>query len=282
MANEKTLTGANAEFEFDRTTVDRFRETFPKARWDDVRRAWWVPGKTAERRIARWRALEQSKADIYADDKGRDAFAWDPIKSAYLEAGTELVVRTPYSRTVVAELQQVPFARWDDVRRAWVVPYRSYDDLKRRWPEIEAAAKRNEPEERKARREAAKGSPQDGAARLRATERRRHRYPVPVDDPPPLGRPVSTVAYGIVTFTGSTGELIENLDDGVYEGIAQHRDLFWATWRTPSLQQLVETWPARSGPSAAELSRGWWQPTKAELVDARRAAKSRERRRNDG
>jgi hypothetical protein len=99
--------GAKAEFEFDRMTVQRFRESFPKARWDDVQKVWFVPGKTAERRVARWRALEKTKSDIYADDKRRDAFAFDPIQSPYLEAGKELVVRTPYSRTVVAELQKV-------------------------------------------------------------------------------------------------------------------------------------------------------------------------------
>jgi hypothetical protein len=275
-ANDKP--GAETKLE-DRTTVERFREAFPKARWNDLRRAWWVPGKTAERRIARWRALEQTKADIHADDKGRDAFEWDPIKSAYLEPGGELIVRTPYSRTVVTELQQVPFARWDDVRRAWVVPYRSYDDLKRRWPEIEAAAKRNEPGERKARRDAVKGTPEHAAGQRRAAERGRHRYPVPVDDPPPLDRPVSTSAFGIVTFTGSMGELVENFPEATYDGIARDSDLVWAAWRTPSLHELVETWPSRSGPSEAELSRGWWQPTKLELVDARRAARSRERQR---
>ena len=281
MATKDTPTGAKAEFEFDRMTVERFRRSFPRARWDDARRAWWVPGSTAGKRIARWRALEQSRADLYADDKGRDAFAFEPIESRYLEPGAELVVRTPYSRTVVSELQQVPYARWDDVRRAWAVPFRSYDDLRRRWPEIEAAARRNEPDQRKARREASKGTPEHAAAQQRVAERRRHRYPIPVDDPPPLKRPVSTLAFGIVTFIGATGEIVEALPPGVYEGVGNDRDLMWATWRTPTLQELVETWPARSGPSAIELSRGWWQPTKAELVNARKAARSRERRRAD-
>lgn len=217
--------GAKANFDYDRMTVERFRTTFPRARWDDVEKAWFVPGKTAERRIARWRALEQTKADIHADDKGRDAFAFDPIESPHLEPGSKLIVRTPFSRTVVAELQQVPFARWDDVQRAWVVPYRSYDELKRRWREIEAAAKRNEPEERKARREAARGTPEHAAAQLRATERRRHRYPIPVDDPPPLEHPVSTAAYGIVAFTGSTGELVEDFPEVTYDDLARDRDL---------------------------------------------------------
>lgn len=279
---DKQKAGAQARFPFDRITVERFRETFPKARWDDVAQAWWVPGKTADRRIARWRALEQTKADIYADAKGRDAFSFDPIPdSPYLEAADEVVVRTPYSRTVVEALRQVPFARWDDVRRAWVVPFRSYDDLKRRWPEIEAAARRNEPDKQKARRDAAKGTEADIAARMRTAERRRHRYPIPVDDPPPLERPVSTLVYGIVTVTGSNGEIVEDLPHEVYQGISRDRDLVWATWRTPTLRELIESWPARSGPAAAELGRGWWPPTKAELVDARRAARSRERRRAD-
>lgn len=69
MTTEHMKPGAQAQVEFDRMTVERFRETFPKARWDDVAKAWWVPGKTADRRIARWRALEQTKADIYADAK---------------------------------------------------------------------------------------------------------------------------------------------------------------------------------------------------------------------
>ena len=88
-------------------------------RWDDQRKAWFVPGKTAERRIARWHALEAAKADIHADAKGRDAYQFEPIESAYLEAGLNLIVRTPYSKTVVDELRQVPFARWDAGDRVW-------------------------------------------------------------------------------------------------------------------------------------------------------------------
>jgi hypothetical protein len=176
-------------------TVERFRETFPRARWDDARKSWWVPGKTANRRIARWRALEQSRVDVHADAKGQDAFLFDPIKSDYLEVGAELMVRTPYSRTVVSELRQVPFARWDDVRRVWVVPYRGYEGLARRWPEIEAAARRNEPEARRQRQREATGSPEYLASKLRSAERRKRRIPLSLDEPPPLGRPVSTSAW---------------------------------------------------------------------------------------
>ena len=45
--------GAKASFDYDRIRVERFRATFPRARWDDVEKAWFVPGKTAERRLAR-------------------------------------------------------------------------------------------------------------------------------------------------------------------------------------------------------------------------------------
>ena len=110
MEDDAKPEGAPAEIDYDHMRVERFRETFPRARRDDERKSWWVPGKTADHRIAKWRALEQSRADIHADDKGRDAFLFDPIESDCLEAAAELVVRTTYSPTVVSELRQVPFA----------------------------------------------------------------------------------------------------------------------------------------------------------------------------
>jgi hypothetical protein len=271
--------GASTQFEFDRMTVERFRATFPKARWDDVERAWWVPGKTAEQRIARWKALEQAKADVYADARGRDAFEFDPIESQYLLAAAEIIVQTPYSRTVIDELRQVPYAHWDAARTAWVAPYRSYEELKRRWPVIEAAAKRNEPEERRARRVANKDSDAQSSAGLRSAERRRRRCPVPLDDPPPLDRPVTTIPWGIVVFTDTHGEIVDPKDLGEnYATIHTDSDMIWATWRTPTLKELVETWPARNAPDEREKSRGWWRSTKPELVVARRDAKSRGRR----
>ncbi|WP_137157435.1 hypothetical protein [Rhizobium sp. FKL33] len=271
--------GASTQFEFERMTVERFRATFPKARWDDVARAWWVPGKTAERRIERWKALEQAKADVHADARGRDAFEFDPIESRYLLPAAEIVVQTPYSRTVVNELRQVPYAHWDAARTAWMVPYRSYEELKRRWPVIEAAAKRNEPEERKARREANKDSDARSPAGLRRAERRRRRHPIPLVDPPPLDRPVTTVSWGIVVFTDTQGEIVDPQELGeVYSMIRSDGDMIWAAWRTPTLKELVETWPARNGPNEREKLRGWWHSTKPELVIARRDAKSRERR----
>lgn len=272
---------AIAAIDQDRMTVSRFREAFPRARWSDESKAWVVPGKTAEARVARWRALEQSKADVHADAKGRDAFAFEGIESPYLEAGFELIVRTPYSRTVVEELRAVPYARWDGDDKVWRVPFRSYDELKKRWSLIEEAALRNEPSARRRRMEERKGTEEVLQARQRMTERRRRRFPLPVDDPPPLERPVSTASYGIVAFEDTMGELAD--DDTLsrfYPHVRRDCDMIWARWRTPSLEELVKTWPARLGPSAFEIERGWWMPTKPELVEARKAARSRERRRN--
>ena len=273
--------GAAATLDYDRMTIERFRTAFPRARWDDERKAWWVPGKTADRRLTRWRALEAARADVHADAKGRDAFAFEPIASSYLEAGLDLVISTPYSRTVVEELRQVPFARWDAAERVWRVPYRSYDELRRRWPTIEAAARRNEPEERRRRLDEAKGTDQFVAARQRVAERRKHRYPVPADDLPPWERPVST-SYGIVAFTGTFGELVETqVLEHFYPGISWGAELVWASWRSPSLEELVKAWPAKAGPSDNERSRGWWLPTKPEFVDARKAVRAVERRRRN-
>src|ERR1700709_910416 len=102
--------GATAGVPYDRFPVERFRSAFPRARWRDDLRAWFVPGTTAARRLHRWLGRELSGALAYADEKGRDGFAFEPIDSPYLEAVEDLRVRTPYSRTVVEELRAVPWA----------------------------------------------------------------------------------------------------------------------------------------------------------------------------
>jgi hypothetical protein len=144
-------TGATAAFPYDRLTVERFRSAFPGARWRDDLRAWFVPGTTAERRLNRWLGREMSGVLAYADDRGQDAFAFQPIESRYLEVADDLRIRTPYSRAVVEELRAVPWAWWDSELKAWRVPFRSWEDLQRRWPTIEAAARRNEPAVRRKR-----------------------------------------------------------------------------------------------------------------------------------
>ena len=269
--------GATTDLPHDRITVERFRESFPRARWSDRLNAWFVPGRTAGKRIGRWLAEMEAEADAFADEKGRDAFAFEPIESRYLEAAPSgLQIRTPYSHTVVSEIREVPLARWVADRRLWTVPYRSLEDLRRRWPAIEAAAGRNEPEVRKARREALKGTEEE-AAKGRARERRLKRYPVPLDDLPPFDRAISTHA-GVVIFTGTHGELADpEAVAAFYFQPPSDEQYVWAAWRPGSLKELVTTWPARTAPGEREVARGWWLPDLEELRFARQKARSKQR-----
>lgn len=266
-------------FPFDRMTVQRFRETFPRARWSDRLQAWTVPGKTASRRIDRWMASEASRYDVFANEKGRDAYEFEPILSPYLEVHDRgFWVRTPYSRTVVDELRQVPFARWNGDRRVWEVPFASYDELQMRWQAIEEAAKRNEPDQRRKRAEARKGTEEEARKRRRTSERKRRRIPLPSNDLAPIGRPVATSVYGIVVITEVTGELANPGDlVDVYPDLEGEH--IWAIWRSATLDELVHTWPAKTEPREYERLRGWWRPTLDQLREERRTAKSRERRR---
>ncbi|MGO7758387.1 hypothetical protein ACC761_14695 [Rhizobium ruizarguesonis] len=270
--------GATTDLPHDRITVQRFRESFPRARWSDSLNAWFVPGRTAEKRIGRWLAEMEAEADAFADEKGRDAFAFDPIDSRYLETTpSAFQIRTPYSRTVLNEIREIPYARWDADRRLWTVPYRSYEELRHRWPAIEAAAERNEPEARKARREAMKGTEEEEASKAKRSERRRKRYPVPADDVPPFERAIGTHA-GVVIFTGTDGELADSATvTTFYFPAEQQEEHVWASWRPGSLEELVTTWPARTPPEDQERARGWWLPDLDELRVARQQAKSKRR-----
>lgn len=234
--------GATTDLPHDRITVQRFRESFPRAWWSDRLNAWFVPGRTAGKRIGRWLAEMEAEADAFADEKGRDAFAFEPIESRYLEAALSgLQIRTPYSRTVVTEIREVPLARWDADRRLWMVPYRSLDELRRRWPAIEAAAQRNEPYVRKARREALKGTEEEEADKARISERRRRRYPVPADDVPPFEHAIATHA-GVVIFTNTHGELADSeVVTTFYFEPPPAEEYVWAAWRPGSLEELVTT-----------------------------------------
>lgn len=266
-------------FAFDRLTVARFRETFPNARWSDAFQAWTVPGSTARRRIDRWLASERDRHDPYEQERGRDAYEFEAILSPYLEiTDIGFRIRTPYSKTVVGELRQIPFARWNGDDKVWEVPYASYDDLQHRWQTIEGAAKRAEPEERRKRAEARKGTEEEAKAKRRTSERKKRRLPVPIDDLPPLDRPIATDAYGIVVITEVTGEIVD-LDEIAEHHPAASDEHVWAGWRGATLEELVHTWPAKAAAGEYEHLRGWWQPTLEELRGARAAAKSRERRR---
>jgi len=268
-------------FAFDQMTVARFRETFPNARWSDSLRAWTVPGKTARKRIDRWLASEADRRAPYEEERGRDAYQFEPILSPYPQVYDRgFRIKTPFSRTVVDKLRQIAFARWDGDDKVWEVPYASYDDLQQRWEAIEEAAKRAEPEERRKRAEARKGTEEEAKTKRRMSERGKKRLPVPSDDLPPLARPVATVAFGIVVITEITGELVDPEEVAEYHPDADD-EYVWAGWRAATLEELVHTWPARAEPGGYERVRGWWQPTLEELRVARSSAKSRERRRTN-
>jgi hypothetical protein len=274
------VSGATAAFPYDRMTVERFREAFPRARWRDDLGAWFVPGTRAERRLNAWMSREWSGVLAYADQRGRDAFTFEPITSPYLEVADGFVVRTPYSRTVIAELRAVPWARWDPALKAWRVPFRSFEELRKRWPAIEGAALSAEPGERRKREESRKASSEHGIRRAEAAERRRNRYPVPEDAPPAPDRVLMTHA-GCVVFEAVTGELVEPMIAArFYPGVAAApAALIWAAWRKPSHAELVRAWPARTLPSPSDLARGWWRPTIEVLREERRRAASLERAR---
>ncbi|WP_353505725.1 hypothetical protein [Rhizobium sp. RM] len=206
------LINETVSFPFDRVTVDRFRETFPTARWNDHLQAWTVPGKTARKRIESWLASEADRQPAFSEERGRDAFQFEPILSQYLQVvPTGFKIRTPYSREVVDQLRQIRFARWNGPEKVCEVPFGSYDDLQHGWKIIEEAAKRAEPEERRKRADARKGTEEEAIAKRGAKERRKHRLPFPSDNLPPLYRPVATTTYGIVVITEITGEFVEPL-----------------------------------------------------------------------
>lgn len=253
--------GAYASFPYDRELVRRFRKAFPRARWREEG-CWFVPGVRAARRLDVWMAGELEAIDRHADAKGRDDFAFDPLASDYLEVGDDLVVRTPWSRTVVAEMRAIPWARWDPMARVWRVPYRSVAELRRRWPAIETAAQRNAPEAKLAR---ALARVPDPLARALQGDRRRRRYPVPIDAPPPLGQPVGTL-FGLVVFEGSDGECPTAAEVVCYPFAAGTPDAFvWARLRPPEYRELRSLEPADPG----DTSRGWW-PATADQIDTAR------------
>lgn len=269
--------GALAVFPYDASLVERFRAAFPRARWRQEQRAWFVPGAKAEFRLQRW--LDQEFAGLlrHADERGRDAFSFDPIQSRYLTAGEDLSIRTPYSKAVIELVRSVPWAWWDATAHAWRVPFRSIEQLRQAWADIEAAAVRSEPGERQRRRREMTASAGREDARAAAVERRRRRYPVPASDLPPCGRSVFS-HVGPVVFTEITGELVsDEIANQHYPWAARAHDLIWALWRRPCHDELIHTWPARKPVDAPAKERGWWQPTIEELRASRRQARTLER-----
>jgi hypothetical protein len=275
-SDDEERPGAFAVFPYDRDLVRRFREAFTRARWRAEEQMWFVPGTTAVQRLNTWMAQELETLDRHADDKGRDAYVFEPLESPYLTVADDLQVRTPYSRTIVEALRAIPWAHWDSGERIWRVPFRSYEELKARWPEIEEAARRNEPAERKRRREEQRVQASEETVQIQA-ERRRRRYPVPGDDLPPLGFPLATTHWGIVIFEDIESEPIgEPPAADLYAFVrADPSRYVWARWRMPTLQEIYRTRPVPGEEEPeARSSRGWWRASREELQE--RARKLRE------
>jgi hypothetical protein len=271
--------GAFAAFPYDRELVRRFREAFPRARWRAAEEAWFVPGTTAARRLDTWMSQELETLDRHADARGRDAFIFDPLESPYLSVGEDLRVRTPYSHTIVEAMRAIPWAWWDSAARVWRVPFRSYESLRQRWPEIEEAARRNEPEERKKRRADRKGSETERSAVTQA-ERRRRRYPVPGDDLPPMDQPVATWPWGVIVFEEVASERIdEDAPKDLYPHMESDPSRYvWARWRMPELWEVYRAKASSNeNDQALRLSRGWWLPTRDELQERARKLREMER-----
>lgn len=271
--------GAFAAFPYDRDLVRRFREAFPRARWRGEEQGWFVPGTTAVQRLNAWMAQELANLDRHADAKGRDAYLFEPLESAYLTIGDDLKIRTPYSRTIVETLRSIPWAHWNPEDRVWHVPFRSYEALRLKWPVIEEAARRNEPAERQKRREEQKRS---GAAQVSPVqaERRRRRLPVPGDDLPPVETPLMTIPWGVVVFEEIDDHVIgEALDASVYpHAAADPGRHVWAHWRMPALQEIYRARPARETEERSlRESRGWWWPSRDELQERARQLRQIER-----
>lgn len=278
-SDDEEKPGAYSVFPYDRDLVRRFREAFPRARWRGAEERWFVPGTTAVQRLDTWMAQELQALDRHADEKGRDAYAFDPLESPYLTIGDDLRVRTPYSRTIVEALRSIPWAHWDPEGRIWRVPFRSYEELKARWPDIEEAARRNEPAARQKRREEQRAQPSEETSRLQA-ERRRRRYPVPGDDLPPLGFPVSTERWGVVVFEDIDSDPIH--DPGMADLYPHVRGdpsrCVWAHWRMPTLQEVYRTRPSGTDEDPELRSvRGWWWSSRDELRERARRLREVER-----
>jgi hypothetical protein len=90
-----------------------------------------------------------------------------------------------------------------------------------------------------------------------------------------------TQEYGIVIFTGYHGEPVDpEMLRSHYAGMPPGDDYVWGQWRPATLDELVKTWPSRSGPKAERAWAVWWQPTIDELRAARKRARTLERRRS--
>jgi hypothetical protein len=156
--------------------------------------------------------------------------------------------------------------------RLWTVPYRSFQELRKRLKEIEAAVERSEPEARRVRREAIKGTAEEAASK----QGRGSAGGNAIRSLPMRPAPAAQSARWLGRFSATDGALADRaLLDGLYFRAANGEEYGWTSWRTGTLEELVTTWPAWTLPEQRELERGWWMPTLDELRVARLGSRRR-------
>lgn len=204
--------GALVSFPKDRALIDSLKKAFPKARWNPVRVAWHVPGKTAVKRLEQWKdgldAERQQAAS--ALQKAADALAFEPIDSRLVGKSfdrTTLWVKCAYHERIVALLRSIPDCRWNPDHKEWRLPATSAEQLRAVLPEIErlhaevTAAREAERRERQRQHEAYLAAERAAREQQRA-ERVAHRHLYPLAKLPRIGVPVR--AYGqVVVYTGT-------------------------------------------------------------------------------
>lgn len=94
--------GAIVSFPFDAAAVERFRDAFPRARWNDDLAAWRIPGTTAMLRVARWLDRELPSTFTLVDERGRDSFS---------SSRSSVLIWKPPTRSSCAPLIHEPSSR---------------------------------------------------------------------------------------------------------------------------------------------------------------------------
>lgn len=175
--------GVAVAFPLDDDRNQRFKATFPRARWSIERREWIVPGVRAPQRVERWVAeeLEVERQKQLEEERARDALAFDPLpESPWLSVGLDgIYVRTPYHPEIVRMLKMMGGV-WRLDEGAWRMPFISRGRLTTALPEIDRLALNAaaEAERQRAEDAARKAKEDEKRERERAQQRAERREKV--------------------------------------------------------------------------------------------------------
>lgn len=141
---------AEIRFSYDPDLLEDFKMTFPRARWQSTSRSWNVPGRTAAKRLAKWREkvvdaiIEQREQRRIEEQRARDAIlAFDPLpKSPYVRASSDgIIVTVRYHPELSSLLRKLPHGRWDPSLLRWTFPFTSGEAIRSELKEIERLAR---------------------------------------------------------------------------------------------------------------------------------------------